>query len=161
MLLGLQAAPLGREGGFRRAAVLGLPGSFPDQFHQSVDGVPAVSFLRPEPARRDDEHPVGRHPPPRQARQALADVFGQGGGARHVEAELHGGGDLVDVLAARPGGAYEVETDLALPDSDGSGDSDHAFLTLKGLLFDKGLIVSSCLRDQTAIVYYYRPFVEI
>ena len=45
----------------------------------------------------------------------------------HIEAELHGRGDLIDILPARAGGADELLMNFGLMDRDGAGNSNHAF----------------------------------
>src|ERR1700730_15639392 len=55
----------------------------------------------------------------------------------HVEAQLHGGGELVDVLAARPRRANEGFGNLAVVDADGVVDADHEALGM-GLTGDIG-----------------------
>ena len=44
-----------------------------------------------------------------------------------VEAELHGRGDLIDILPARAGGADEFLMDFFLTDRDRAVNSTHAF----------------------------------
>ena len=44
----------------------------------------------------------------------------------HVETELHGRGDLIDILPARAGGADEFLMDFFLTDRDRAGNSNHA-----------------------------------
>jgi hypothetical protein len=41
----------------------------------------------------------------------------------HVEAELHGRGDLIEILPARPGGADEFLMDFFFTDRDRVGNS--------------------------------------
>jgi hypothetical protein len=45
----------------------------------------------------------------------------------HIEAELHGRGDLIDILPARAGGADELLMNFFLIDRDRAGNSNHAF----------------------------------
>jgi hypothetical protein len=45
----------------------------------------------------------------------------------HVEAELHGRGDLIDILPARAGGADEFLMNFFLTDRDRAGYSNHVF----------------------------------
>ena len=47
-------------------------------------------------------------------------------GAADVEAQLHRGRELIDVLPARTGRADETFLDVALVDRDGAGDADHS-----------------------------------
>ena len=56
----------------------------------------------------------------------------------HVEAKLHRGRKLVDVLAARPRGAHEAFLDLALVDVDMGGDADHGGLEQRRSLSSRG-----------------------
>jgi len=45
----------------------------------------------------------------------------------HIEAELHGRGDLIDILPARAGGADEFLMNFFLIDRDRGGNSNHVF----------------------------------
>ena len=45
----------------------------------------------------------------------------------HVEAELHGRGNLIDILPARAGGADEFLMDFILTDRNCAGNSNHTF----------------------------------
>jgi len=44
----------------------------------------------------------------------------------HIEAELHGRGDLIDILPARAGGADELLMNFFLIDHNRAGNSNHA-----------------------------------
>jgi hypothetical protein len=44
----------------------------------------------------------------------------------HVEAQLNGRGDLIDILPARAGGADELLMNFFLADRDRAGNSNHA-----------------------------------
>ena len=45
----------------------------------------------------------------------------------HIEAELHGRGDLIDILPARAGGADELLMNFFLSDCDRAGNWNHTF----------------------------------
>ena len=68
----------------------------------------------------DQQHAISGHAAPREREQPIFHIGWEGGGA-HIEAELDGRRDLVDVLTARPGGAYEALFDLALVYGNGVG----------------------------------------
>src|SRR5690606_41244062 len=75
-----------------------------------------------EPVRLDAEvslHCVGW---PRMLERAFAHLVRQAGRVGRVEAELHGGGDLVDVLAAGAGRADELLLKLVCADLDARRD---------------------------------------
>lgn len=70
--------------------------------HQPCAGVGAVPFLGSEALRLDDEHPVAIHAPACKHPQPDTHRFGKPADAADAEPELHGGGNLVHILAARP-----------------------------------------------------------
>jgi hypothetical protein len=70
-------------------------------------------------APRDDEHAaVVVETLAGERTQARLDALVQGGRVQEIEAQLDGGGDLVDVLAAGPGGADEADLEVAVRDLD-------------------------------------------
>lgn len=73
-----------------------------NQLDQSVDCVLPVSLLRPESPGIDNQDAVSSDSPTGQTNQTLANLVGQRGRVAHVEAELHGRGNLVDILSAWP-----------------------------------------------------------
>ena len=62
----------------------------------------------------------------------------------HIEAELHGRGDLIDILPAWAGGADELLMNLFLIDHDRAGNSNHVFSVLR-VGFSGKRRVSFCL----------------
>lgn len=123
--LGHQPAPLRCESRPCPPAEFGLFGCLADQLDQPADRVLTVSFLRTEPPGVDNQQAVFGNPPAGQMNQTLPNVIRQRGGVAHVEAELHGRGNLVDVLPARPRGSDEFLLDFALVDCYGACDVNH------------------------------------
>ena len=76
-------------------------------------------------AARDHDDAVGSQPVPGETPQAVAHVVRQRAGGARVEAQLHGGRDLVHVLPARAGGAHERLLQLGRVDRDRVGDAEH------------------------------------
>ena len=111
--LGFEAPPLRAERRPRRPPGLWRHGRLADQLQEPLEGVAPVRLLRAVTLGGEDQHAVRRQPPPRQALQPRADVVGKRGRVRDVEAKLHGGRELVDVLPARPRGPDEALDDLA------------------------------------------------
>lgn len=77
-------------------------------------------------ARGQDDHAITRPPAASQLAQAGANIIWQSRATRRVEADFDGGGDLVDVLAARSGGTDKALLDVTLVDLDLVADTDHA-----------------------------------
>ncbi|MCU1328921.1 MAG: hypothetical protein JWN34_4291 [Bryobacterales bacterium] len=78
-----------------------------DQVIKPSPGFGSVAFLGAVLASRDDENAVLRDAIAGQCEEALPYVLWKRRRLTDVEAQLDGGGNLVDVLAARPGGANE------------------------------------------------------
>src|ERR1700720_3210228 len=96
-----------------------------DQLDEAVERILSVALLGAVTLRHDDQNAVAGEPAARQPFQPHAHVGGQRGRAAHVEAQLHGARELVDVLAARPGSAHEALLQLAFLDADAVGYPDH------------------------------------
>src|SRR5712691_390979 len=96
-----------------------------DQLDQPVERVLAVALLGAVALRGDHQHALVGEPPPGEALEPRAHVSRQRRRAAHVEAQLHRGRELVDVLPAGPRGADEALLELALVDADHGGDADH------------------------------------
>src|SRR5690606_19295606 len=94
--------------------------SFPTR--RSSDLIRPVLLLRAKPASLDDDDAVLGGALPRELERAFAHPFRQAGRVGRVEAELHGGGDLVDVLAAGAGRADELLLKLVCADLDARRD---------------------------------------
>ena len=93
---------------------------------QPLERVEAVAVLAAVALRGDRDDSVTARPAAGQPDEARAHVFGQGGRARGIEAQLHGGRDLVDVLAAGPRRAYERNGYFVVPYLDSGRYPDHA-----------------------------------
>ena len=107
LLFGVQTTqfrPVGRLGGH---ACLGHAQPRLDEGGQSIARVLAVTVLGTETLCIDDQHAFAGHAPVAAGQQARAQRLGQRRRAGHVEAQLDGGGDLVDVLATGAAGAHE------------------------------------------------------
>jgi hypothetical protein len=94
------SAPLGRLGGLAHQ---------PDQ---ASDGIHPVSFLAAESPRFQNQNSRVGNTPASQPQEALANRVGQRRGVGRVEAQLHGRGHFIDVLAPRTGGAHKPEHKL-------------------------------------------------
>src|SRR5690606_15371238 len=118
LLLGFQP-PLAR--GTRRpgrhALARRLPAGF-DEGGEPLACVLAITLLGAEALGVDDQHALRGHPPVAAGQQPLAHRLGQGRRAGDVEAQLHRGGDLVDVLATGARRTHETLGDLRLRDVD-------------------------------------------
>jgi hypothetical protein len=110
--LGLETALSRGPGRPGRPALDGpLPGLL-DQGGKPLQGVLSVLLLCAEPLGRYRQDAVSRDPGAPQPEQPGPDVIGQGRRVSHVEPQPDRGGDLVDVLAARPGRPEELELKL-------------------------------------------------
>ena len=114
--LGVDALGFGGLAGFGRATWLFALLRFGDEHGEPLARVFAVARLAREFLREDDDHAVLRRPRARQLDQLDRDVVGKARRAARVEAQLHGGRNLVDILPAGAGGANESLDDLALVD---------------------------------------------
>ena len=105
--LGAERGPTGAAG-FRHDLRAG------DQFVQSRQGFGSIGLLRPVHAGRDDQHAVLRGAIAGQREQALPYVGGKSARLADIEAQLDGGGNFVDVLAARPGSANKGHREFGI-----------------------------------------------
>jgi len=128
-----------------------------NQIDQPFKGVLAIAFLRPETPRHDDENAIGGHPPPGEQTQSGSRRVVEVRRVEGIEAELDGGGDLVDVLSAGAAGANEDLFDLVLVDRDAVGDRDHlpwSVLTLEaGMGRDRGDFVRAAIANDSYAVH--------
>ncbi len=111
-VLGLAAKTLGIQpafpGGVGRKCFAACPGSFcclADQVDQPANGVLTVLFLSAVLAGMNYEKTFFSYSLTRQAYETSSNVFRQRGRIAYMETNLHGSGDLVDILAARTGRA--------------------------------------------------------
>ena len=72
-----------------------------DQFIQSRPRFSSIGLLRPVHAGRDDQHAVLRGAIAGECEESLPYVGGKRAGLADIGAQLDGGGNFVDVLAAR------------------------------------------------------------
>src|SRR3954451_528112 len=115
----------------RAARRRGRLGGAPDQVEEALLGVLAVALLGAVALGGDDQDAIAGQAAAGEALQALAHGLGQAGRAADVEAELDGGGELVDVLAAGARAADEALLQLALVEGDRVGDLDHGGTRLR------------------------------
>src|SRR5262249_6387047 len=127
-LLVVDAAPARCLGGPGRAARHRPHGRGADELGQALERIGAVALLGAVVLRRDHQHAVAREPSAREPLEPRAHLVGERGRTAHVEAQLHRGRELVDVLPARAGGADEALDELALVERDMVGDADHDWL---------------------------------
>src|SRR5580765_6525107 len=125
MLLGLKSLPALRLRHFRRPARRGLHRCLPDQREQPVARVFAVAFLGTVLLRDDHDDAFLGQSLARKPHQAHGNIVRQRRRLADIEAKLYGGRHLVDVLAARAGGAYEGFREFGFADGDLVGDADH------------------------------------
>lgn len=131
--LGPRTARLGLKPGLAlsaarrgRTAPLGAMRGAANQIDQPFDRIGSVAFAGSEPFGGDNDHAVAIEPSPGQAAETVARVRIDRARCLDIEAQLDRCLDLVDVLSARPAGAKKVQFDLALIQSDGRGDANHA-----------------------------------
>src|SRR6266480_5961741 len=93
-----------------------------DQVAEQLLRLAAVVLLGAVVARDDEDRALGGEAPPAQGPEARLDGLRERRAAREIEAQLHRGGDLVDVLAARAARAHERQRQLAVRNLDASGD---------------------------------------
>src|SRR6266513_2100862 len=85
-----------------------------DEVAEPLLRLAAVVLLGAVVARDDEDRALGG--------EARLDGLRERRAAREIEAQLHRGGDLVDVLAARAARAHERQRQLAVRNLDASGD---------------------------------------
>lgn len=98
---------------------------FADEIDEPVKRVLAISFLGAEAPRGEDEDTVLGEPVTGKLREPRAHILGQGWRAAHIEAKLHGGGELVDILSARSAGPQKALFKLTLVKGKGACDLNH------------------------------------
>src|SRR5215218_2418728 len=105
-----------------------------DQFDETVARVLAVALLGAMALCADDQHAVAGEAAAGEALEPGAHVIGKVGRAAHIETQLNGARELVDVLPAGPRGADEAFIQLVVVDSDAVGDADHAATIVRWIL---------------------------
>ena len=103
-------------------------GCLADETYQAGNSVLTVLFLGAEPPGIDDQITFLGQTLSGKTGKAFPNVIGKGSGMGYVEAELHGRGDLIDILPAGSGGADELLVDFFLIDCDRSSNPNHAFI---------------------------------
>jgi len=126
-MFALQPSFLGGQRGFGPFSDFGFLGCLADQAHQSGNSVLAVLLLVAEPPAIDDKTAFLGHALSGQAGKAVPNVFGKRRGMGHIEAKLHGRGNLIDILTTGAGGADELLMNFFLIDRYRVGNSNHAF----------------------------------
>ncbi len=94
------------------------------QVYQAGQCITSVRSLGPKRLRLDDNVSGGCDAVVRQAKQALLDGGWQTGGA-DIDAQVHGTGNLVDVLAAGALSADRVPFEHRLVQTNAGGNDDH------------------------------------
>ncbi len=133
------AAGAGGDSGASGTAWFGAPGGFGDQGAQAVKGVVAILVLGAVAASFDDQDSVGSDTIASQLQKPFLDIIWQIGAVAHIEAQLHSGGDFVDILSTGSGGADEVVVQLAFVELNGGRDFDHA-PSITGLVAGRELL---------------------
>src|SRR6266568_953307 len=77
-------------------------GGLTNELAQPLACVGAIALLGAMPLRGDDKHALARETLAREPLEPHAHVMRQRGRMAHVETQLHGARELVDVLPARP-----------------------------------------------------------
>src|SRR5262249_17960777 len=123
--LGLQAPALGRSTGSGGPARGRRRDGAAGQLGPSIQRIPAAALLRAVARGGDDEDAVAGQPAAREPLGALAHSGRQRGRMAQVETQLHRRRHLVDILAARAGGANKTLLDLAFVEQDRPGYRKH------------------------------------
>src|ERR1700674_292448 len=118
----LEPALARRARGFGGLARFGDSERAPDEVGEALLGLAAVVLLGAVVARDDEDRAVRVESPPAQSLEARLDAVREHRAALEIEAQLHRGCELVDVLATRARGAHERQRQLAVRNLDASGD---------------------------------------
>src|SRR5579862_1167288 len=100
-------------------------GRLPDQVEEARQCILTIARLGTVALRDDDKHTFIGQPRAREPLQPIAHIVWEGRRVPYVEAKLHRGGKLVDVLPTRARGAHETLVDFALVDGNVGGDMNH------------------------------------
>lgn len=125
--LGFQAFHLHAARDFSFLARLGRVRGLLHQRDEPRKRVGAVALLGAEAICAQHNFTIEREPAPGQLFEPHAYVIGQGREPAQPEAQLNGGGHLIDVLPARPGGADEALLKVALIKGKVIGHRNHGF----------------------------------
>jgi hypothetical protein len=113
-----QTTDLGSERRPAGAAGFGANFGARDQVVQARPGCGSIGLLRTVLAGRDDQDTVLRDSIAGERTQAMPYIFGKRGRLVDIEAQFDGGGDFVDILAARTGGANEGHCEFGIWNDD-------------------------------------------
>jgi hypothetical protein len=97
---------------------LGLDESAANEVSEAVIGIAAILFLRPMPTRDEQDAAIFVETLTRKSSQSSLDALLERTSSGEIEAQLHRGGDFVDVLAARTGRADEALLEIGVWDLD-------------------------------------------
>src|SRR5215831_7417840 len=89
-----------------------------DEFYEPRQRIVAVALLGAVTLSRDDQYTVAGQPPAGEPLQPRPHLMGKRRRMAHVEAQLHRGGELIDILPAGTGRADEAFRYLAVVDRD-------------------------------------------
>ena len=111
-----------------------------DKRDKPIERILPVTLLGTVFLCRDDQHAIAGHSSSGQSLKALLNILWYGSRMAYVEAKLHRGRDLVDVLTTGPRRANENFLDVTLVDGDGWTDTDHGRIvarTAKPIFFEQ------------------------
>jgi len=74
----------------------------PNQSREPVSGILSISVLTAKPPGIEHHYSILSDPSASQPDEPATHIFGQGRRVNHIEAKLHRGGYLVDILSPRP-----------------------------------------------------------
>jgi hypothetical protein len=95
---------------------LGLDESAPNEVSEALISIAPILFLRPMATRDEQDAAIFVETPTRKSSQSSLDALLKRTRSREIEAQLHGGGDFVDVLAAWAGRADEAQLEIGVGD---------------------------------------------
>jgi hypothetical protein len=97
----------------------------PQQTGEAFDRIPPILLLGAKAKGLDDQYPFCSHLPAGQSSEARQHPGANCRRVPGVETQMHGGCNLVYILAARPGTSHEFQFDFFLLDFDIVGDDNH------------------------------------
>lgn len=95
---------------------LGLDESAANEVSEALMSIAAILFLRPMPTRDEQDAAIFVETLTRKSSQSSLDALLERTRSGEIEAQLHGGGDFVDVLAAWAGRADEAQLEIGVRD---------------------------------------------
>ena len=110
----------------RFEAGLGFFRGLSDESNKAIQGILSIPFLGAEPLGLNDQNAIVVDSSTRQLNQTGTHVVWQIGGIPHIKAKLDCRGDFVYLLAARPGGPNEIESNFVFVNGNGCGNRNHA-----------------------------------